>query len=231
MGAQHTQTERVASPRSRRARRSLVAANVHRRSSPRASGADVGSPSLVVAARRRPRRRSSGSSRVVLVAVVARAVALVSSSCRRVPSFGREADGRVHLELHRREELLDLAGEVRVLEEVAHLLRDDAEEPVLRLVDLLEEVVRDLLRQLQVADELLQVVRRLLRLLDADLDRARTISGMTPSRRRSDGSPARVRTGGARTAGSRTARSSAADSSSLIALDLSPAGRRVNATR
>src|SRR5205085_3752774 len=49
---------------------------------------------------------------------------------------------------------------------------DDAEETVLRLVDLREEVMRDLLRQLHVADELLHVVRRLERLLDAELDRA-----------------------------------------------------------
>src|SRR4051794_23455766 len=60
--------------------------------------------------------RAFGRSLVFLVVFVvgARALAVVRA----------ETNGRVDLELHRGEELLHLAREVRMLEEIAHLLRD-----------------------------------------------------------------------------------------------------------
>ena len=80
-----------------------------------------------------------------------------------------EADRGVDLELHGREELLQLAGDVGVLEEISHLLGDDAEETVLGLVDLLQEVVRHVLGELPVAHHLLQAVWGLARLLGTEL--------------------------------------------------------------
>jgi hypothetical protein len=83
----------------------------------------------------------------------------------------RETNRGVDLELDRREDLLHLARDVRVLEKIADLVGDDAEEAVLGLVDLLQDIARDLLRELELADEVLQRLGGVLRPVDADLDR------------------------------------------------------------
>src|SRR5262249_7418495 len=142
-------------------------------SSPRRSGAAIASPAalaifasdvhscLDLGLRQWGRAlfgRLATVARVWLVGI-AIFLAIIDGTLALPAIVRREADRRVHFELHRRQKLLHFTGEVGVLQEIANLFGDDAEEPILRLVDLGEQIVGNVLRDLHVSDELLQVVR------------------------------------------------------------------------
>ena len=97
-------------------------------------------------------------------------VVLLARARRRV--VRDEANLGLDLEGELGQHLGELVGELRLLEDVAHLLGDDAVEAVLGLVDLLVEVVEHLLRQLHLRHEVPEVLGSLGEAVRAGLDRA-----------------------------------------------------------
>src|SRR2546430_13371019 len=71
---------------------------------------------------------------------------------------GDEANLGLDLERQRRQKLLQLARDVDRLEEAAQLLADDAEELVLRRRRLLNQIIRRILGQLEVAGYLAEAL-------------------------------------------------------------------------